>query len=376
MLEETTSPTQQQLNKSSSGLNKSSNGLNKSTSGLRNSRSGGNLQVLVHDYTPTLNENETAHQIKSTKGKYNITCYERKGHLCGAVNSPVLITYHDLGLNHVSCFNSFFDQPKVRCILPYLHIIHIEAPGHEYNAQTIDSDDYPTMQEMAEDVLDVIEYFKVKQFIGMGAGAGGGVLTQFTVDHPRYVLGLILIGSDIKSFSWLETVKQWVGFNSIPSHKNPNSVKNYLLNHYYSENMEETNPDLREHLKRDMEMINPENMCHYVGSFLKRKDISQSLIKSLSCKVLVIVGKDSSVSDDVIEVFSHFNPRYSTMLQIPDCGILVSAEKPTMMVEPFKLFMQGLGYLLNYYASIGDSQEILPPSTINNSQEMNLPQQI
>eukprot|EP01133_Synstelium_polycarpum_P013294 gene13294-15626_t len=307
------------------------------------------VDVLVHDYNH-VQENEKRHDIKTSRG--SLACFERRGALFDTVDTPFIITYHDLGVNHITCFTPFFDHPKMKSCLPYLNIIHIEAPGHQYNGETIPTDSYPTLHQMAEDITFVLQYFKIKSFIGIGSGAGGAVLTQFTVLNPKYVLGLILVGSAIKSFSYLELVKSWVGFSSLPSMKNPNSVKNYLLHNYYSENMEETNPDLYDTMKREMQMINSENLCHYVQSYLKREDISMEDIHKLNCKVLLIVGKDSSITEDVVELFSHFNPRFSTLLQIPNCGILVTAEKPGQLVEPFKLYMQGLGYLLDYYQSV------------------------
>ncbi|EGC32606.1 hypothetical protein DICPUDRAFT_57015 [Dictyostelium purpureum] len=310
------------------------------------------INVVVH--SDNSDPSETRFEIPTKHGK--LVCFQRKG-LNESPNMPTIISYHDLGLNHSTCFSPFFNHPNMKNILPYLNIIHIDAPGHEFNSESIPSSQYPTIYEMAEDIQYVVDYFKIKMFIGLGAGAGGCVLTQYATLFPKTIMGLILVGSVIKSFSWLDWVKSWVELTTLPSLKNPTGVRNYLINHYYADNLEETNPDLLENIKREMLLINPDNLYHYVHSFVKREDIKEDQIKALSCKVLLVVGKDSSYREDIIDLFSHFNPRNSTILQVQDCGILVTAEKPGDIIEPFKLFMQGIGYLLDYYQNIDQSQK-------------------
>ncbi|GAM28914.1 hypothetical protein SAMD00019534_120900 [Acytostelium subglobosum LB1] len=291
---------------------------------------------------------EVRHQVNTRDGQ-SLTCFFRKAENAHSNNLPFVITYHDVGINHITCFNPFFEHPKMKTALPFMNIIHIEAPGHQYKAETIPEDDYPTFTQLAKDILYVLEYFKVKNFIGFGVGVGGAVLTQFAILQPKYVVGLILVGSELKGFGWMETMKHWVGWKTMPSTKNPQSVFNYLLDHYHSDN-----PNIMETIKVEVSNINMENMCHYIDSYLKREDIKMSDIRALRAKVLVIVGKDATDAEDIVELFSHFNPSSATLLQVPDCGLLVTAENPTFMIEPFKLYMQGCGYMLDYYLSVGD----------------------
>ncbi|KAF2072596.1 hypothetical protein CYY_006093 [Polysphondylium violaceum] len=308
------------------------------------------INVVVHNNDSHNDATEVRFEIPTKHGK--TVFFQKKGHLFETVKTAPIVTYHDLGLNHTTCFGPLFEHPNIKSILPYLNIIHIEAPGHEFNSETIPASKYPTIVEMAEEIEFVLDHLKIKSFIGLGAGAGGCVLTQFALLFPRYVQGLVLIGSVIKSFSWLDLIKSWVELTTLPSLKNPEGVLNYLLNHYYSDNLDKTNPDLLESIKREMRMINSDNLYHYVHSFVKREDIKTSEMNSLSCKILLIVGKDSSHKEDIIDLFSNFNPKNSTILQVPNCGILVTAEKPGTIIEPIKLFMQGLGYLLDYYQTV------------------------
>ncbi|EFA79865.1 NDR family protein [Heterostelium album PN500] len=342
------------LKKSTSGtaLNKSSGSLKKSTSGNALSSSSSKVDVVVHDYIAA-QPGEVKHTVKTSSGE--LACYLRMGENSEHVELPFIVTYHDLGTNHVSCFSPFFGQPAMKTVLPFINILHIEAPGHEYNSADIENH-YPSLEQMSQDILYVLDHFKIKTFIGLGSGAGSAVLTKFAINNPKYVIGLILVGSALKSFGWLETVKHWIGFKSIPSFKNPENVKNYLIKHFHLGELDTTSPDIMQSIINEMNMINTVNMCHYVESYLKKDDINLNDIHGLKCKILVVVGKDDVHVDDVIELFSHFNPSLSTLITIPECGALVTVEKPYDLIEPFKLYMQGLGFLLDYYQSIGDEE--------------------
>lgn len=65
------------------------------------------------------------HLIQTGRGSVSVIVY-------GDWDKPALITYPDLALNHVSCFQGLFFCPEAASLL--LHnfcIYHISPPGHE-----------------------------------------------------------------------------------------------------------------------------------------------------------------------------------------------------------------------------------------------------
>ena len=74
--------------------------------------------------------------------------------------NPTILTYHDLGLNYISNFKSFFNFPisDITEIVENFCIVHVNAPGQEEGAQVLPEDfEYPDMDQLAEQVRD--KYF-------------------------------------------------------------------------------------------------------------------------------------------------------------------------------------------------------------------------
>lgn len=94
-----------------------------------------------------------------------------KGDLVVAVqgnpSKPAILTYHDIGLNYATSFTGFFSFPPMRALLEHFCVYHVNAPGQEEGAATFPDDYvYPTMDELASQLLFVMSHFGLKQFIG------------------------------------------------------------------------------------------------------------------------------------------------------------------------------------------------------------------
>ncbi|MBA0729896.1 hypothetical protein Golax_023168 [Gossypium laxum] len=79
----------------------------------------------------------------------------------GDQDKPALVTYPDLALNHISCFQGLFFSPEASSLL--LHnfcIYHISPPGHELGAAPIVSDDFSSsVDDLADQIVEVLNFF-------------------------------------------------------------------------------------------------------------------------------------------------------------------------------------------------------------------------
>ncbi|CAN6541056.1 unnamed protein product [Malus baccata var. baccata] len=113
---------------------------------------------------------------------------------CGSVSvivygdqeKPALITYPDLALNHMSCFQGLFFCPEADSLL--LHnfcIYHISPPGHEFlrlGAASICPDDpVPSVDDLADRNLEVLNFFGLGAVMCMGLAVGGYIFSLFAV---------------------------------------------------------------------------------------------------------------------------------------------------------------------------------------------------
>jgi pimeloyl-ACP methyl ester carboxylesterase len=131
-------------------------------------------------------------------------------------NKPVILTFHDLGLNHASNFDSFFEFGDNRILLQTFSVLHITAPGQERYASTLPPGyTYPSMDQMPVIVKEVADHFQIKSLIGLGAGVGSNVLLRFCLQYPDMVEGLILINPSTDKANWSEWFFQKKNIRSI-----------------------------------------------------------------------------------------------------------------------------------------------------------------
>uniref|UniRef100_A0A2P2KYF9 Ndr family protein n=1 Tax=Rhizophora mucronata TaxID=61149 RepID=A0A2P2KYF9_RHIMU len=116
------------------------------------------------------------HHVRTGCGSVSVIVY-------GDQDKPALITYPDLALNHMSCFQGLFFCPEAASLL--LHnfcIYHISPPGHELGAAPISlSDPFPSVDDLADQIIEVLNYFGLGSVMCMGVTAGAYVLTLFAV---------------------------------------------------------------------------------------------------------------------------------------------------------------------------------------------------
>ena len=121
---------------------------------------------------------------------------------------PVIITFHDVGMNHSLNFEGFFDSADNRLLLESFSVIHINAPGQERNAARIPDNSYPSMSELALCVKEVAQHFSLKSFLGFGCGAGAYILSETALMFPEMVDNLVLINPSVGRASWAEWLFQ------------------------------------------------------------------------------------------------------------------------------------------------------------------------
>lgn len=66
------------------------------------------------------------------------------------------------------------------------------------------------MDELAEEITAVTQFYNVKSFIGLGVGLGANVLSRFALKHADAVDGLFLINPTASVSSWTEWLYQKV----------------------------------------------------------------------------------------------------------------------------------------------------------------------
>ncbi|KAB5586899.1 hypothetical protein PHYPO_G00006720 [Pangasianodon hypophthalmus] len=263
-------------------------------------------------------------------------------------NRPVILTYHDIGLNHKTCFSNLFNHEDMQEITQYFSVCHINAPGQQEGASTIPTGStYPSMDQLSETIPVVLQHFNIKSVIGMAVGAGAYILAQFALNHPELVEGLVLINIDAQAEDWMDWAAHKI---SGWTHNVPDMIISHLFGNEEIHNNHDLIANFRHHILNN---INRRNLELFVKSYNSRRNLDVERpppggnlnVRTLKCPTLLVVGDSSPAVDAVVDFNSRMNPTKTTLLKMADCGGLPQVDQPARLAEAFKYFIQGLGYM-------------------------------
>ncbi|KYO40995.1 protein NDRG3 isoform X7 [Alligator mississippiensis] len=305
------------------------------------------IKPLLNDKNASRNFQDFNCQEHNVETAFGVVHVTMRGTPKG--NRPVILTYHDIGLNHKSCFNAFFNFEDMQEITRHFAVCHVDAPGQQEGAPPFPSGyQYSSMDELAEMLPAVLTHLSLKSIIGIGVGAGAYILSRFALNHPDLVEGIVLINID-------PCAKGWIDWATAKLSGWTTNIVDIALAHHFGHEELQANLDLiqtyRLHIAQD---INQDNLQLFLNSYNSRRDleierpvlgINENTAKTLKCPALLVVGDSSPAVEAVVECNSRLDPTKTTLLKMADCGGLPQVVQPGKLTEAFKYFVQGMGYM-------------------------------
>ncbi|RNA09150.1 NDRG3 isoform X3 [Brachionus plicatilis] len=267
-----------------------------------------------------------------------------------------IITFPDIGLNSKSQFHGFFDYPDNQSLMESFCCYHINALGQEESAPSLPQNFvYPTCDQLAETVVDVINHFNLKAVICFGVGLGANILSRFCLLHPDLVNGCVLLNCVSTKCGWIEWGYQKWNRWYLSSGQYTEFTNNYLLWHHFGYKTWENNHDLVQTYSDIFSRCNPVNLSLLINSYINRTDLGLQRPEfehspkehkyNFRCSVLNVMGDESPHDDDVVDTNGRLDPSKSAFVKFADCGGMILEEQPAKMSEALRHFLQGLGYV-------------------------------
>ncbi|GJN38649.1 hypothetical protein PR202_gb27711 [Eleusine coracana subsp. coracana] len=232
------------------------------------------------------------HHIQTNHGSVSVAIY-------GDHEKPALITYPDIALNHMSCFQGLLFCPEAASLL--LHnfcIYHISPPGHELGAAPIlASTPVPSADDLADQVSLLARTFLLS--------------SRQSIES---------VYKDSSSFHLYV--------------KLPHGQSGFIIREYMDALL-----NLNQILCRLAEVG---IWNQYILTRCRRKDLTENL-KQLQCRTLIFVGENSQFHAEAVHMTAKLDRRYSALVEVQACGSVVTEEQPHAMLIPMEYFLMGYG---------------------------------
>ncbi|XP_039799449.1 protein NDL2-like isoform X3 [Panicum virgatum] len=201
----------------------------------------------------------------------------------------------------------------------------------------------------------------------LGVTAGAYVLTLFATKYRERVIGLMLVSPLCKAPSWSEWLYNKLLLNLLYYYGTRGLVKECLLQRYFNKKVrgdaQYPESDIVQACKNLLDEKQGENIWRFLQSINERHDLTDSLRK-LQCRTLIFVGENSEFHEDAIHMTAKLDRRYCALVEVQDCGSLVTEEQPYAMLMPMEYFLMGYGLYRPYQLS-GSPRSPLSPCCIS-----------
>lgn len=261
-----------------------------------------------------------------------------------------IMTVHDLGCDY-STFTEFISCPEMRSLKERVIWLHVDLPGQEANAADLSITKYPTMPDLAEELLLILDHFKINKVVCLGEGCGANVVTRFAMKYPQRCAGVALVHPTGSTASVFQQFKERLA-SLLPVRS---SAEAYLIWHRFGRSNQTdqlVQANIKEFQQKFFARRNPRNLDLLIDAFLNRSNITEKL-DDLKVDVLIAYGKKASLSNETKKFYKAlYETRKNNKQLLVNCPLLeveemgdVIGESPDRLAIALQFFLQGCGLL-------------------------------
>mmetsp|Transcript_13516 Transcript_13516/g.34332 ORF Transcript_13516/g.34332 Transcript_13516/m.34332 type:complete len:394 (+) Transcript_13516:89-1270(+) len=278
---------------------------------------------------------------------------------------PKIVTLHDAAASSRSCFGSFFQVAQESALLDHFCVIHLDAPGHWEGAPRL-TGAFPSLDDLADMVDQVLRRLCVGRFVGLGVGAGTAVWLRYAAieRQPRRAAGgascqgLVLFGAECDAGDSAERVGIWGIGRALASSAWASSAKEALAGRLFSRNYVQTRRPVVQSYLASLDQLCPTAVVGYLKSYARRAALSESQLNALKgLPVLLLYGScgggtfpsgllvQQAGEAQALKLMAALGRDAASCATIHGSGVLSTQEEPMQVMRPLELFLEGLGFV-------------------------------
>uniref|UniRef100_A0A0N4ZIR4 AB hydrolase-1 domain-containing protein n=1 Tax=Parastrongyloides trichosuri TaxID=131310 RepID=A0A0N4ZIR4_PARTI len=255
-------------------------------------------------------------------------------------HKTAILTVHDIGTNHKT-FVKFVNHPSMSSVKANAIFLHVCIPGQEDGALDF-SGDFPSLDQIGEDLVHVLEKVDIKTCVAFGEGAGANIICRFAVAHPNRLVGVCLLHCTATTAGLIETCKDKLANMQLESGIMTQSAWDYIALHKYGSSDCQNKEEYIEHLKTS---LNPKNLSKYLFAYSKRTDLSTIIGSKLdNIEALLVTGAKTPHIATVYTTHKSMNKKKTTLLVVDNVSDVLT-EAPENLARSFILLCKGCGVL-------------------------------
>ncbi|CAB3410482.1 unnamed protein product [Caenorhabditis bovis] len=250
-----------------------------------------------------------------------------------------ILTCHDIGTNHKS-FVKFVNHPSMSAVKEKAIFLHVCVPGQEDKSADYIGD-FPTLDNIGDDLAAVLDKFEVKSAIAFGEGVGANIICRFAMMHPNRIMGIVLVHCTSTTAGIIEYCKEKVINLRLENGIMSDGAWEYLLAHKFG-----GEGKLRQEYVDELKnTLNPKNLAKYLIAFTKRTDLSSTIGTKLeSVDALLVTGSKAPHLHTVYTTHKSMNKKKTTLLVVDNVSD-VMLEAPDKLARSLILLCKGCGVL-------------------------------
>ena len=234
-----------------------------------------------------------------------------------------IVMIHGLFLDHTAFdrqINSFSNRAR---------IVAIDIHGH--GASSVLKDPI-SLEQMAEDYLDLVQKLGIKSAIWCGSSLGGMTSLRIAIHHPEIVKGLLLLNTNAASGAG-KKVPSLTGLNAVLTLQmfwNTLFMKKQVLSSLFGDSTLQSKPELQTVWIKHMQSIASSSIVHGIEAVLTAKSILNEL-SQIDVPTIVAGGLEDTVlsiaaSQEISQRISN-----SKFVEIDRSGHSSSIEQPEVV---------------------------------------------